>query len=151
MSLLLVDTNLLIALIVGRTDPQLLASHKRIQDYDEVDYTRLEQSIRFYEGVVTTPHILAEASNLVRQIRNPARDRIQSTLRRFILDCVEYQVTSADGSAHEHFLALGLTDASILVACSDERVDEMEIDLLTDDEPLCNRALSLGLRAELYA
>lgn len=147
----LLDTNLLLLLIVGRTDPSLIGTHKRTRDYDPGDVDVIEHLIAAYDGLVTTPHVLTETSNLLRQIANPARSTIHETLREFILSCVEVPIESAEGCLHEQFISLGLTDAIILTACAMSAGDEVRIELLTADEPVYNHAVSLGIVAELYA
>ena len=151
MPLVLVDTNLLLVLMVGRTDPRYLGSDKRTRDYDHADVSVIEALIGAYDGIATAPHLLSEASNLLRQIANPARDRIQGTLREFILACEEQAIASAAACLHDEYIALGLTDTVILTACESSRTGDGRIELLTADEPIYNRALSLGLPAELYA
>lgn len=146
----MLDTNLLLLLIVGRTDRSLIGSHKRTRAYDSTDVDVIESLVAVYDGLVTTPHILAETSNLLRQIRNPARDTIQHTLREFILACEEASIGSAEGCLHDQFIALGLTDAIILTACATSSGDQDRIELLTADEPVYHHALSLGVTAELY-
>jgi predicted nucleic acid-binding protein len=147
----ILDTNLLVLLMVGRTDRSYVEAHRRTQDYDAGDLDIVELLISAYDGIATTPHILTEASNLLRQIRNPARDLIQQTLRTFILAVAEHPITSESGCLHAAYIALGLTDAVVLAACETAGLDDRAIELLTADEPLYNRALSLGLPAELYA
>ena len=149
MPLVLVDTNLLLLLVVGRTDRTLIHAHKRTSDYTSHDLENLEALIGLYDGVATTPHVLTETSNLLRNIAGPALDRIQHSFRTFVLNSVELPLASAEGCHHEQYLNLGLTDAVILVACEAARSGD-GIELLTADEPLYNQALSLGLPAELY-
>jgi predicted nucleic acid-binding protein len=150
MPLVLVDTNVLLVLIVGRADRSYLAAHKRTRDYDPADADVLEALVGAYDGIVTLPHVLSEASNLLRQIGNPARNRIQEELRTFILACTERPTASVLGCLHEDYLALGLTDAVVLTTCAISGVEDDRIELLTADAPIYNRALSLGLPAELY-
>jgi predicted nucleic acid-binding protein len=147
----ILDTNLLVLLMVGRTDRSYVGAHRRTQDYDTGDLDIVELLISAYDGIATTPPILTEASNLLRQIRNPARDLIQQTLRTFNLAVAEHPITSESGYLHAAYIALGLTDAVVLAACETVGLDDRAIELLTADEPLYNRALSLGLPAELYA
>lgn len=151
MPLVLVDTNLLLLLMVGRTDRSYLVSHKRTRGYDSGDVDIIEHLIAGYDGIVTTPHLLSEAFNLLRQMGNPARDRIQRTLGAFILACEERLVPSTDGCLHDAYIALGLADAVTLAACEASGRGRERIELLTADEPVYNRAVSLGLPAELYA
>ena len=149
--MVLLDTNLLLLLVVGRADRSYLASHKRTQDFDAVDLDAVEGLIAAYDGLVTTPHVLAETSNLLRQTANPARDLLQRELQSFILECKELPIASREGCNHEQYLPLGLTDAVVLTACEAIELSEGIVELLTADEPIYNRARSRGLPAELYA
>ena len=64
---LLVDTNLLMLLWVGRWNSAFISRHKRTNQFDANDYGLLEMLVELFTKVVVTPCILAEASNLVRQ------------------------------------------------------------------------------------
>ena len=150
MRLVFVDTNLLLLLIVGRTDRSYLRTHKRTADYDLRDLDFVEQLVGQYDRIATTPHVLAEASNLLRQIENPARDRIQRKLSDFVSSAEELFVAGSDACRHDRYIELGLTDAAILTVCAAFSTGD-RIDLLTADAPIYNRALALGLPAELYA
>lgn len=147
----LLDTNLLLVLIVGRTNKSYLDIHKRTGEYDSSDYETLERLVAAYDGMATVQHVLAETSNLLRQIKNPARDLIQEQFRDFILSIEEVSASSAQGCRHEQYLSLGLTDAMVLAICEGASRAEDRIELLTADEPIYDRARSLGLPAELYA
>lgn len=150
MPLLLIDTNLLMLLVVGATDRTYIKAHKRLQDYDENAFDILIEIVAAHEGLVTTPHILAEVSNLSRQIANPARDRIQHTFRQLIHRTEELRIPSADGCSHDQFIALGLTDAVALSACEPDEASDLPIELITADEALYNHALARGLPATLF-
>jgi hypothetical protein len=150
MTFVFLDTNLLILLVVGRTDLAYLASHKRTRQFDPVDHRVVEALVAAYDGLATSPHVLAEASNLLRQIGNPARDRIQATFRHVVSLCDERAMSGEEACGREEFVALGLTDAAILALCDPSREGPGRIELLTADEPLYNRAVALGIGAELY-
>lgn len=149
MPVVLVDTNLLVLLVVGLSRPTYIAAHGRLQYYDVSDFEIVRRMVEGYDDIVTTPHILAEVSSLIRKINNPARDHVRKTFRKLIDDCDEIIIASST-CREEHFLALGLTDAVSLRICSESMQEDVAIELLTADEPLYNRALSLGLPAELY-
>lgn len=150
MALILIDTNLLVLILVGAADRGLIEKHKRLKGYTASDYDLVSTIVGQYEGIVTTPHILSETSSLLRQIGNPARDHIQQTFREFILTVQEMSIRSASGSLQSDFIALGLTDSVILTACEGSFEAGDRIELLTADEPVYNRAMSLGFPAELY-
>lgn len=125
--LALLDTNLLVLLIVGSASRRYIGVHKRTRVYSPDDFDRLRRRLDQATGLLTTPNILSEASNLARQIREPARSVIGAVLQRFIASSAETYVESSKAASHPSYLRLGLTDAAILEAQTDDVV------LLTDD------------------
>jgi hypothetical protein len=74
--LIALDANLLVLLVVGLTKLNYIATHKRLKTYTIDDYTLLTELIAASAGMVVTPNVLSEASNLLRQIGEPARSEI---------------------------------------------------------------------------
>ena len=109
-----VDTNLLVLLVVGRTDPEFIERHRRLSEYKTRHYRILVDFLAKGGGIVCTPHILTETSNLLRQVKDPERSRIMATFRKFIEGAVERHRPSRDLSVHPDFPVLGLTDVAIL-------------------------------------
>lgn len=138
-----IDTNLLVLLAVGGTSTEYIGMHRRLRDYDPVDFAVLEWLIDQFSELVLLPHILAEASNLTRQISNPVKGKIQGTLRALIDSTLELPVASQFGAARPEFLGLGLTDATILHLCTME-IEGIMPTLITVDTDLANAAHSLG-------
>ena len=139
-----VDANLLVLLVVGSASSQYIAKHKRLQkDYTIDDFEMLGLIIAEFSEIVLLPHVLAEVSNLVRQIQNPARARIQETLRTLIMTATELQIPSVSGAQRDEFDGLGLTDAVILHLC-DMNINGISPTLITVDADLANSAHSLG-------
>ncbi|MGD1003654.1 MAG: hypothetical protein ABR884_03725 [Minisyncoccia bacterium] len=70
---LILDTNLLLLLLIGVCDKNLLSKYACTEKYTINDYSLLLKILRFFESdIVITPHILAEFSNLVRRdIKEP--------------------------------------------------------------------------------
>lgn len=64
----LVDTNLMVLLLVGRAHKRRIREHKRTSDYTVRDYDLLEQLIAEFQRIVTTPHVLTEISNLIPEL-----------------------------------------------------------------------------------
>lgn len=123
----LVDTNLLVLLIVGKTSTQLIGIHKRTRAYTIDDYLLLDSIVCDAGSHVTTPNILSETSSLIRQFGGPRLIEIVSVFKLFIGSCVEVYVPSSDAAKGMHFLRLGLTDSAILA------LEHGDITLITDD------------------
>lgn len=150
MPCLLLDTNVLILLVVGAADRSYIRLHRRLQGFDEASFDLLMAIVDAHDGIVTTPHVLTEASNLSRQIRNPARDRIQQAFRDLVHRSRELDIRSVAGCDDEQFTQLGLTDAVILRACERGESLDPAVELLTADEGLYDQALARGLPATQF-
>jgi hypothetical protein len=84
---------------------------------------------------------LTEASNLLRQVRDPMRSEIMATFKRLIDSADERQVQGARAAAQPLFVRLGLTDAAIL------SLDPTEVQVLTVDHDLHIASLEMGFDA----
>jgi hypothetical protein len=139
-----VDTNLMVLLVVGSASKEYIAKHKRLQrDYSVYDFELLGLLIAEFSEIVILPHILAEVSSLARQIKNPARAKVQNALRTLITTATELPIQSASGAQRAEFDELGLTDAVILHLCN-MSVNGISPTLITCDTGLANSAHSLG-------
>lgn len=117
---LLIDANLLVLFVVGKTDQRLIARHRRLREFSEEDYNRLTGVIRQVGRIVVTPNTLTETSNLLAQHREPERSRFFVVLRYLIEKSEEITVASVEASRGHVFLHLGLADAVILDIISAE-------------------------------
>src|SRR4051794_36477064 len=88
--------------------------------------------------VIVTPNTLTEASNLLRQIAEPARTQIAAAFRDLVHAANECYVESAQAVDRSEFPRLGLTDAGILTKIRRPQV------LLTADLDLYLAALRRG-------
>ena len=61
---LLIDTNLLLLFLVGLYDRSYIDSFKRTRQYTAEDFDLVRRLARPFHKLITTPHILAELSNL---------------------------------------------------------------------------------------
>lgn len=128
---LLVDTNLLLLYGVGLYDSTFIAKVKRTRKYTVDDFAFIRDFISRFQRIITTPHILAEVSNLAldgtdlkdRPYAGALIEAIRRTKELYIqkdvildLDC---------------FPKLGVTDAAIL-----ELANRDGYLVLTDDFPL---------------
>lgn len=69
-----VDANLMVLLVVGAASKNYIARHKRLRNhYTVYDFELLGLLVAEFSDIVVLPHILAEVSNIARQIDGPAR------------------------------------------------------------------------------
>lgn len=136
--LIAIDTNLLVLLVVGSASEGYIARHKRTNTYAADDFRLLRQILLTADGLVFTPHVLAETSNLVRQFSRPGVDAIVNVLRRMIEQAREVVVTGVEAVRRPEFRYLGLTDAALLA------IEAGDITLLTDDFDLYRASLAAG-------
>jgi len=131
------DANLLVLLVVGLADERYISMHKRLQAYTAADYDLLKTLISESAGVAVMPNVLSEASNLLRQIADPAKSRIAAAFRNLIMKMTtdpkggglhEIYVRSADASSRTEFLRLGLSD-SVLLEINKNNVVVLSADL----------------------
>lgn len=146
--ILLIDTNLLVLLVVGFASPNFIAGHKRTRTYSVADFETLKDVLSRASAVRTTPHILAETSNLALQFQDPGRTLIGEALRRLIAVSTECLLPSAKAAHHASFRRLGLTDAGVIIA---QDTDDGVVTLLTDDLDLYLESLRSGRQAINFA
>ena len=115
-----IDANLLVLLVVGGEDRELITKHRRLKGYTGDDYDLLRRLIENAGRVLVTPNTLTEASNLLAQHGEPERSRILERLRRLIHESEEIVVSSARAAAHGAYIRLGLTDAALIEAATAE-------------------------------
>ncbi|WP_375453857.1 hypothetical protein [uncultured Methylobacterium sp.] len=122
-----IDTNLLLLLFVGTASEAYIAAHRRTRAYTVDDFVLLKLLIADAAVFVTTPNVLAETSNLIRQFDRPRLTPILDVFRSFAAAASETYVRSAQGVGAADFERLGLNDVTILEA------QEPDVTLITDD------------------
>jgi hypothetical protein len=132
------DANLLVLLVVGLAKPTYISVHKRLKEYETADFNLLRKLLSEAGSVVVTPHALSEASNLLRQIREPARSEIGFAFRNLIKNTTEIFIASAEASSRKEFFRIGLSDSALL------EVSKKDIVMLSVDLDLCVAAESAG-------
>jgi hypothetical protein len=141
---IILDTNLLVLLVTGLTNPEYIAKHKRLQAYDKDDFIILEKILDTYSNITLCPNVLSETSNLLRYVGEPIRSEIAAKLHELIDGLGEEYISSAAAADQADYLRLGLTDAVLI------KLAETGSDLLTDDLPLYLAAVGRGLSATNY-
>lgn len=122
-----IDTNLLLLLFVGTASETDIAAHRRTRVYTVDDFALLKLLIGDAAVFVTTPNVLAETSNLIRQFDQARLAPVLQAFRGYAKTATETYVASADGVGSADFDRLGLNDVSILDA------QEPDMTLITDD------------------
>lgn len=139
---ILVDTNVLLLYLFGRYQPAAIG-RKRLERYGVDDADLLIQFLGRFQRILTTQHVLAETSNLARQIvtGNQQRELSLSLHPLFCLDTpASFQRRDVDGPSVDVgvFVRLGLTDAGLTSLVSSNAL------LLTDDLDLAVAAETIG-------
>jgi hypothetical protein len=113
----MLDTNLLLLYVFARLLPDMIGS-SRLAAYDSDSADLLLQYLEKFERVLTTAHVLAETSNLARQMVKGEKWKTMSEAV-FPLFCLpDYSVLKPVVIITEtidpmHFSKLGLTDAAL--------------------------------------
>lgn len=88
---LLLDTNLLLLLSIGGKNTSLISKAKTLTAYTEEDYNLLQEFVRLnrFTGLLTTPHIITEVSNLLGKERDDIKRVGREAVVEFLARCNE--------------------------------------------------------------
>jgi len=126
----LIDTNLLLLYLVGKTDPRIIPRFTRTQKYTVEDFQILSKLLEnFFSELVTTPNILTEISNLVTKLSDNERPAFFDRMKHHVATLNETYCSSRTAVEDRNYRTFGLTDAVILNVRPEALV-------LTDDLPL---------------
>ena len=112
----LLDSNLLLLLFVGLVSPELVNHFKRTQNqgFTEREFIFLQNPVKSFKRVITTPHILTETSNYIGQLKGESRE----LALRLIADTIPAFKERRPEARHlvqtGGFMNFGLTDSAIL-------------------------------------
>lgn len=112
----LIDSNLVLLLVIGRIERNLVARFKRTRQFSVEDFDVLTGIASVFSRVVVTPHILAEVSNLATELHGRTRAAFLSHFARMIEVVDERHVTGVATSQDSFFGRLGVTDTAIILA-----------------------------------
>ena len=128
---LLIDTNLLLLYGVGLYDRNHIPRFKRTRQYSIEDFDWLRQFVQFFQRIVTTPHILAELSNLAVERRGAKPPPYLPVLLDLIRASKELYVEKDVILGADYLPRLGVTDTAVI-----ELARRKKYLVLTDDFPL---------------
>ncbi len=127
MTSVLIDTSLLVLLVVGMTDEDIIGKHKRTRTFAKEDYELLLELIGEFNELRVTSHCLAEASNLLKQTHNRQAWQLLSTLSSFVGEFVETHIPKEIIVKERRFFRLGVADAGII-----QESERVTLSLTTD-------------------
>ncbi|MBC7698375.1 MAG: hypothetical protein H7Z70_08430 [Bacteroidia bacterium] len=134
------DTNVLLLFIFALHQPSKIG-FKRLEKYNREDGQLLVNFVSEFKRILTTPHVLAETSNLARQIsKGEDGKKLASFLYPLFFNIAEnsfVELNTIEISVDEKiFGKLGLTDSCIATLAKNRQL------LLTDDLDLFLAALA---------
>ena len=146
------DTNLLVLLAVGLTNPQYIEGHRRLSGYSIADFDLLTKILANYDELVVTPNICTEASNLLLGKYREDNSRLEKANRQIYIEfsqivsrTSENYITSQTAANRKEFLFLGLADCVIL-----EVANLNNFEILTVDANLHVSAGRAGYRSHNF-
>lgn len=137
----LVDSNLLLLLFIGKFRRELIAKFKRLNTFTTEDYDTLALLLEQFGRIATTPNILTEVSNLSGSLRDEMRGLYYNSFAGSLSVLHETYLPSSEVTATPLFRALGITDAGIALLAKDGML------VLTDDLTLYQYATGSGIDA----
>ncbi len=117
--MILIDTNALIILIMGRINPKLINTHRRTSIYDEEDYYNLIEFVKDISKIITLPNILTEVDNLLNSDLGKYHYQYIKVFLEFLKQSNEKYFETKKIIESQHFLNLGLTDSAIIEVAKD--------------------------------
>jgi hypothetical protein len=111
----LLDTNLLLLLIVGIYNKDLIGKHKRTKSFVAEDFDLLVKSIDDYEILWVTSHCLAEVSNLLKQTHSNQAKKLLACFATFVAKAKESHIPKEVIFSNNYAVRLGVTDTGIIM------------------------------------
>lgn len=135
----LVDSNLLLLYLVGAYDPRQLGRHSRTEQFAPEDFDLLLAFLQQFERIVTTPHVLAETSNLMGQLTGRVRAGCFALLAEIVARMHEHHTPATTIVVNPAFAQFGVADTAIYDASPSTYL------VLTDDLPLSGYLRNRGV------
>ena len=140
---LILDTNMIVAFVIGQVDPQLLGVARRVKEYQPSDFDLIFGYLSLFSEIVLLPNTLTETSNLLGNLHGERKEACLALLGT-LAKAGELYVASATAAQRPEYLTLGLTDAAILCALGPDTY------LLTADLDLCLATSCQGHQVQYF-
>lgn len=128
--------------VVGIADTNYIEKHSRLSAYDKIDFELLCEMVGNSSGIIFSPNVLSETSNLMRQkIWGPVLEKVNVAFKEIIRKSNEKYMESRNAVDMLEFARLGLSDAVNLM------LHEGGSTLVTDDLDLYLAAAKISDRA----
>jgi rRNA-processing protein FCF1 len=139
----ILDSNLLLLLLVGRYVPQAIGDFKLLtnQGFTVTDFEQLRQLVSAFSKIIITPHIMTEVSNQCGQYKRRSRLDLMAGIAELISQCAEEFRSSKELVVRADFPAFGLTDTAISAVTPGSYL------VLTKDFALASHLSKLGVDA----
>ncbi len=115
MSSVLIDTNLLLLLIVGLYNKDLISEHKRTKEFTPKDFDLLVKYINGYKILWVTSHCLSEVSNLIRQTNEEQAKELMTFFSAFIARAKESHIPKEIIFKNGISTRLGVADTGLII------------------------------------
>ena len=139
---LLIDANLLSVVLIGLLGRGEIERFKRTRSYTDEDALAIDGLVGQFGWVCTTPHVIAEVSNLLDWLDPSKRVVALRHLAAFAQSSREIFSLATEIVSTPVYFKLGITDAALCMAAS-----QHPLVLLTADLPLYQYASGLRLEA----
>ncbi len=141
---LLLDTNLLVLLVTGLTEPAYITKNKRLATFDELEFNIVRNIADQASTLIFSPNVLSETSNFLRYVWGPVRAETAETLALLVRAYGEEYVPTDSVLEFPEFSRLGVADCVLMVQARSGAT------LLTDDLALFLASSSAGQAAVNY-
>lgn len=138
----LIDSNLALLYLVGGYDLNLVGDGKynKLSKYNGDDYGLLLRLKNLFMKSVTTPHVLAEVSNLTNDLPERTKTEILKKFYETFVPIEELPVASMEAAQWQDFHFLGLTDSALALV-------SRKYLIVTDDARLVKKMNDSGFEA----
>jgi hypothetical protein len=135
----ILDSNLLLLYWCAQCNPSLVFEFKRLNSFRPGDFVLLEEVLKLFPVLKTTPHVLTEVSNLSNSLKSTQKVEWFKHFSRQI-DVLPEQWIPASDLKESELLKLGITDAMLANLATTHVI-------LTIDFPLSGSLQARGLHA----
>ena len=127
---MLVDSNLLVAYVIGKLDIRFLSECRATKSFVPEDFDLLNNLFRRFDRLVTTPHILTEVSNLSGRLPQRLHREFRGAYALIVRGLLEQFQPAQMVVSNNDFISFGLADTAIRTTASGKYL------VLTDDMSL---------------